>query len=78
MVAMINTALIRTIMAGSRLRQRFSEERGQDLLEYAMLGGFVAAALAAAFIVADLGGAVESMACGIANAIDFSNVPRCA
>ncbi len=75
MVAMINTALMRTIMAGSRLRQRFSEERGQDLLEYAMLGGFLAAGLVVLGAILVDGGAFTSMACGIGDAINMNNVP---
>ena len=77
MVEMINTALMRTAMAAGRLRQRLTEERGQDLLEYAMLSGFVAAALAGAFIFADLGGALESMATSIAACVDFNDLTVC-
>ena len=77
MVEMINTALMRTVMAAGRLRRRLTEERGQDLLEYAMLSGFVAAALAAAFIFADLGGALESMTSSIAACVDFDSTTVC-
>ena len=46
-------------------------ERGQDLIEYAMLGGLIAATLAA------LSGALTSMATGIGNCIDFNGGTVC-
>ena len=73
MVEMINTALMRTVMAAGRLRQRLTEERGQDLLEYAVLGGVMGAfivALAAALSF----GALDAMVAGISECIDFDNV----
>ena len=75
MVDLINTALMRTVMAAGRLRRRFSEERGQDLLEYAMLGGFLAAGLVLLGAILVNGGAFTSMACGIGEAINMNNVP---
>ncbi len=45
MVALINTALLRTTAAVAGLRARLAEERGQDLLEYALLGGLIAIGL---------------------------------
>ena len=69
----INTALLRMMTAVSGLRARFSEERGQDLLEYALLGGLIAAALVAAGVLIAYTGGVTAMADGIANCIDFDN-----
>lgn len=46
-------------------------ERGQDLIEYALLGGLIALALMAAVLL--LSGAIEDMATGIGNCIDFSD-----
>ena len=77
MVEMINTALMRTVMASGRLRRRLTEERGQDLLEYALLGGLIAAALTTAAVILALSGALESMACGIGDYINFSSAPAC-
>ena len=77
MVEMINTALMRTVMAAGRLRRRLTEERGQDLLEYALLGGLIAAALTGLAVVAIMSGAIESMACGIGDYINFSESPAC-
>ena len=75
MVAMINTEVMRTGMAVGRLRRRLTEERGQDLLEYAMLGGFLAAGLVLLGAILVNGGAFTSMACGIGEAINMNNVP---
>ncbi len=77
MVALINTALMRTIMAAGRLRYRLTEERGQDLLEYALLGGLIAGALTGLAVVGIMSGAIESMACGIGDQINFSDSPAC-
>ncbi len=45
------------------------DERGQDLLEYALLGGIIAVALLAAFPLYQ--DAVEAMASQLSNCIDF-------
>jgi Flp pilus assembly pilin Flp len=73
MSTLINTALVRAMDAISSLRARLAEERGQDLLEYALLGGLLAAAITAAAVVALMTGALEGMADGIADCIDFDN-----
>ena len=51
-------------------------ERGQDLIEYAMLSGLIAAAILGAVVL--FGGALTSMASGIANCIDFKTSTVCA
>lgn len=71
MVEIINTALMRTAMAVGRLRQRFSEERGQDLMEYALLGGLIAVGLGVVATVLTASGAFTDMANAIAACIDF-------
>jgi Flp pilus assembly pilin Flp len=68
---MINTALLRIYTAIK------SDERGQDLLEYALLGGLIAAALTAAVIVTIMTGAISGMANGIAECIDFDSTSEC-
>ena len=69
MVALINKAMLRAVMAVGELRARMAEERGQDMLEYALISGLVATALAvAAFLLND---AVFAMFTGIAECIDF-------
>ncbi len=51
-------------------------ERGQDLIEYAMLGGLIAAAILAVGVLA-FSGALSSMATGIGNCIDFNKSTTC-
>ncbi len=72
----INTALVRMMTAVSGLRARMSEERGQDLLEYALLGGLIAVSLMAAALF--LAGPIAGMATGIGECIDFDSVTPCA
>ena len=50
-------------------------ERGQDLIEYAMLSGLVAIAIAAGVFV--FSGAISSMATGISHCIDFNSTTPC-
>ena len=72
MVAMINNAMMRAMTAVGELRARLAEERGQDLLEYALLGGLIAGAMVGAFVV--FGGAITGMANGIAECINFNDL----
>ena len=53
-------------------------ERGQDLVEYAMLSGLIAAALVAVLALGVLSGAVEAMAGGISDCVDFDSGTNCA
>jgi Flp pilus assembly pilin Flp len=52
-------------------------EKGQDLLEYAMLGGLIAAAIVAVLALGVMTGAISGMASGIANCIDFNSGTAC-
>ena len=71
----INTALTRVMLAVSGLRTRLAEERGQDLLEYALLGGLIAAAIVA--LVTIFNPALAAMATNIGNCIDFDGGTNC-
>lgn len=51
-------------------------ERGQDLIEYAMLGGLIALAIIAVGVLA-FSDALESMANGIGACIDFDAGTAC-
>ncbi len=73
----INTALTRVMLAVSGLKTRLTEERGQDLLEYALLGGLIAAALVAAGALVAYTGAVTGMATAIGECIDFDSLTPC-
>ncbi len=76
MVSTINTILMRAYTTVSGLKARLTEERGQDLIEYAMLGGLIALAIAAAVLL--LTGAISDMAAGIGRCIDFDSGTTCA
>ncbi|MEX1193708.1 MAG: Flp family type IVb pilin [Dehalococcoidia bacterium] len=53
------------------LKLHVRSERGQDLVEYALLGGLIAAALIAAILSGIMEDAVNAMATGISECIDF-------
>jgi Flp pilus assembly pilin Flp len=74
MVYLINNALMRVSEVVLSFPARRSDERGQDLIEYALLGGLIAAAILAAVFVATLTTSVGDMAAGIGECIDFDNV----
>jgi Flp pilus assembly pilin Flp len=80
MVSMLDTALLRAKAFVDGLRARLSEERGQDLLEYALLGGLVAAGIAilAGVLLGVAGvGAFNDMASAIQRCIDFDDATSC-
>ncbi len=69
----INLAITRVVLSVSSFAARLrDEERGQDLLEYALLGGLIAAALVAIFAI--FGTALVDMGTNIAKCIDFDSV----
>ena len=51
-------------------------ERGQDLIEYALLGGLIALAITGAVLF--LSGALADMSTGIGRCIDFNTSTVCA
>ena len=53
------------------------DERGQDLLEYALLGGLIALAITAAGVVTAMTGGLGAMADGITSCIDFKSGTPC-
>jgi Flp pilus assembly pilin Flp len=57
------------------LRVHIRSEKGQDLLEYALLGGLIAAALLAAGIMITISGGVELFVGNIRDCIDFEPSP---
>jgi Flp pilus assembly pilin Flp len=52
-----------------------SREEGQDLIEYALLGGLIAAGILAVTVL--FNDAIDSMITGIGNCIDFSDTSLC-
>lgn len=65
------------VYALSSLLVRIRSERGQDLLEYALLGGLIAAAIVALLGLGIMSGAVSSMVTNIADCIDFESGTTC-
>ncbi len=67
-----------TVLTTIRLwvKTHVRSERGQDLIEYALLGGILATAILAALFL--LGPALDSMATGIGDCIDFDSASTCA
>jgi len=61
-------------LAHARVRVR--SERGQDLIEYAMLGGLIALAIIAVGAIA-FRGPLSNMAKGIGDCIDFKASTTC-
>jgi len=57
------------------LRARLTEERGQDLLEYALLGGLIAAAIVALGVI--FRPYLVDMADNIGSCIDFTSSSPC-
>jgi Flp pilus assembly pilin Flp len=66
---------LRTSLRG--LSSRFAGEQGQDLIEYALLSGIIAAAIVGV-TAAILTGALNSMATGISHCVDFKSSTPCA
>ena len=60
----------------SSVVSKAQREEGQDLIEYAMLGGLIAAAIVAVGILVYQNG-LTSMAQGIQNCIDFKQSTSC-
>jgi Flp pilus assembly pilin Flp len=56
------------------LKAHVRSERGQDLIEYALLGGLIAGALIAAALLTGMTDAVKGMATGIGECIDFDGI----
>ena len=56
---------------------RLHREEGQDLLEYGLFGGLIAAAIIAVIALGTFTGAITAMATGVGNCIDFSAITAC-
>jgi hypothetical protein len=73
MFALIVNARYMAKTAAGYARARFGSELGQDLIEYALMGGLLAAGIAAmAVILLVAGGPFDDMATAIGNCIDFT------
>jgi Flp pilus assembly pilin Flp len=76
MMHAINFGLVQVRAMVRGLTSRVSGERGQDLIEYALLSGLIAAAIIAVGVLG-YEGALNSMAAGISNCVDFKKSTTC-
>jgi Flp pilus assembly pilin Flp len=67
--------VINVVIAWLRLHVR--SERGQDLIEYALLGGLIGGALLVVGVFVGLENGITSMANGIGECIDFDSGTDC-
>jgi Flp pilus assembly pilin Flp len=56
---------------------RLHREEGQDLIEYAALGGLIAAALAAVLAAGLLSGALDTLFTNMSSCVDFDGGTEC-
>ncbi len=66
---------IHTFLSG--LVSNLKREEGQDLIEYALLGGLIALAIMTAVVLLSFTTGVTGMAAGIRDCIDFNPVTKC-
>lgn len=59
------------------LRDLRNSERGQDLIEYALLGGLIAAAIIAVIALGTFTDAITSLSDGVSDCIDFKKSTTC-
>ena len=70
----VNGLLLKAMTGVQSLAHRLHrDERGQDLIEYALLGGLIALTLMAAAVLLALTGALQAMGAGIGRCIDFDS-----
>ena len=72
----VNDLLLSAMTGLKGLTRRLREESGQDLIEYALLGGMIALAIigvSALFLT----GALTGMVTGIGNCVDFDALTGC-
>lgn len=72
MFALIANARLMAGLAAGVLRARIGEERGQDLIEYAVFGGILAAFIVGLGAALAATGALSDMADGLAACLDFA------
>lgn len=60
------------------IQSHMHREEGQDLLEYGLFGGLIAAAIVAALVSGVMETAINSLASGVGDCIDFDSATTCA
>ncbi len=68
----VNDLLLKAMIGVRGLAHRLRDERGQDLMEYALLGGFIAVVFAAAAILLPLSTFFNTMVQTIGNCVDMT------
>ena len=71
------TGLSLVLSLKGAITARLSEERGQDLIEYAVLAGAIGVALFTALIVVGFPGAFEAFGTSIKQCIDMKTSTAC-
>jgi Flp pilus assembly pilin Flp len=74
-VTHVNDVFLKVLIEVQRLAHHVRSERGQDTLEWAMLGGLVAISILG--VVALLSGALTALITGVGNCIDFDGTTTC-
>ena len=69
--------MLNLLIALNSLFVHLRHERGQDLIEYALLGGIIAATLLAVGFLAGLSSGVIDMGTGIGYCVDFNPSTSC-
>ena len=77
MFALIANARLLAGMASGYLRARIGDERGQDLIEYALMGGLLAVAIIGIGFAVTLTGALDTLATTISDCVDFDAGTAC-
>ncbi len=70
----VSDILLKAMIGVRGLAHRLREERGQDLMEYALLGGFIAVVFAAAAILLPLSTFFNTMVAAIGECADMDAV----
>ena len=73
---MLNELSLRIYGAITGAIASLKQEEGQDLLEYALLGGLIAAGIVAVLVL--MSGNITEMVTNIGECIDFDNGSTCA
>ena len=71
----VNDVFLKVLIGMQELGRHLRSERGQDTLEWAMLGGLVAIAILGVLTV--LTGALNSLMNGISACVDFTGTTPC-
>ena len=72
---MVDRIMVEGLTAFARFTGWLKRERGQDVMEYALLSGGIALAIAAVLLVAPIRTSVQAFATAVGNCIDITADP---